>query len=248
MKSHLLAVIICIFPILVCAANCAAQNVPASDQWGDQHNSAGAILKYVETGRTVIAGATYVDYDLFAVGMPTDRTYVLSIKPMASEGIRLGEVHLNGEGKVVTQLADPAHNVAEDPDPMHVAGSKGEGVQIAVVSGDGQIRAFTRIIPFPIESSAGPCHLNVEELLPNYAAVLITVTGLQPNETVDVDYKSEKKGGKLKDTANAKGIYAVAVGTGIKGKLAGTLEFNATAQSCKIGIEVPWGVGSMKRQ
>jgi hypothetical protein len=248
MKSHLLAVVLCISPAFVCAANCAAQNVPPDDQWGDQHNSAGASLKYVETERKTLKGLTFVAYNLFASGMPIDAPYVLSVKALATKAAKVGDVHLNKDGKVVNKLADPEHNVAEDPALINLVGSKAEAFQFAVVSADGQVRAFTRIIPFPIESSAGPCHLNVEEIMLNFAAVLITVTGLQPNETVEATYKSEKKGGKLKDVADAKGTYSAAVATGVKGKSAGIFEFQVAAQSCKIGIEFPWGEGSMKAQ
>jgi hypothetical protein len=158
MISSALPAILCISGVLVCSISCAAQAVPPSDQWGDQHNSAGATLTYKETGRMVVNGNTMVIYNFFASGLPTDRQYTLSTKIIGAMPGKISEVHVNNEGKVLSELADPAHNVAEKPAVINLVGSKGEPFQFAIASADGQSRAFTRIIPFPIESSAGPCH------------------------------------------------------------------------------------------
>jgi hypothetical protein len=193
-------------------------------------------------------GKTIVTYNLFASGLPTDRQYTLSTKIIGVMPGKVSEVHLNNEGKVLSVPADPARNIAEEPALINLLGSKAEPFQFAIVSADGQFRAFTRIIPFPIESSAGPCHLSVEELIPSYAGVLVVVSGLQPNEALVMECGCEKKVRKKNDTADAKGIYRVAASTGIKGKRSGIFELKVMAQSCKIGIELPWGQGSEKFQ
>ena len=82
---------------------------------------------------------------------------------------KISEVHLNNEGKVLSKPADPAHNIAEEPFLINLLGSKAEPFQFAIVSADSQFRAFTRIIPFPMELSAGPCHLSVEQIILDYA-------------------------------------------------------------------------------
>ncbi|MFZ3215121.1 MAG: hypothetical protein WA192_03590 [Candidatus Acidiferrales bacterium] len=248
MTFHLLSKILCISAMFVVATGCAAQAVPPSDQWGDQHNSPGAELTYKETGRMVVLGKTFVTYNLFASGLPADTQYTLSSSIIGATPIKISEVHLNNEGKVLSKLADPAHSVAEEPALINLAGSKGEPFQFAIVSADGQSRAFTRIIPFPFESSAGPCHLSVVQLIPSYAGVLIIVSGLQPNEALVTEYGSEKKMRKTKDAADAKGTFRAAASTGIKGKRTGIFEFNVIAQSCKIAVELPWGRGSDKFQ
>jgi hypothetical protein len=189
----------------------------------------------------VVNGNTMVICNFFASGLPTDRQYTLSTKIIGAMPGKSSEVHVNNEGKVLSELADPAHNVAEKPAVINLVGSKGEPFQFAIASADGQSRAFTRIIPFPIESSAGPCHLSVEQIIPDYAAVLITVSGLQPNEALVIAYGSEKKVRKTRDAADAKETRLVAVSTVIKGRPSGIFQFKVLAQSCEIGIELPWG-------
>ena len=243
----LLAAILCTSAVLVGATGCAAQAVPPPDQWGDTHNSPGATLTYKETGRMLIVGRTFATYNLFASGLPADKQYTLSTVILGAAPVKIDDVHLNHEGLVLSGLADPARN-PEEPAPINLSGSKAEPFQFAIVSADGQFRAFTRIIPFPLESSAGPCHLSVEELIPSYAGVLVVVSGLQPNEALVMECGCEKKVRKINDTADAQGIYRVAASTGVKGKRSGIFELKVMAQSCKIGIELPWGQGSERLQ
>jgi len=108
--------------------------------------------------------------------------------------------------------------------------------------------AFTRIIPFPIEADAAPCHLAVEEILPAYAGILIQLSGLQSNEAVVLKCNCGKKGHETKAAANKEGRFIAAVATAIKGKQSGTFEFELKAQSCQIGMQIPWGTGTEKFQ
>ena len=151
--------------------------------------------------------------------------------------------------KIVNATADPAHNiVAGEPFMINLLAPKGQPFQFAVVSADERSRAFTRIIPFPIEAETGHCHLSVVEIIPAYAGILITLSGLQSNEAVVLKCNCGNKGYETKGTADEKGIFKAAVQTGVKGKQSGTLEFELKAQSCKVGMQIPWGKGAEKFQ
>jgi hypothetical protein len=230
--------------------NGCAQMVPPRDQWNEQNNSPGATLNYKETGRSLLNGKTVVAYNLFTSGLPRDVQYVLSTAPLgAATPIKIRDVRLTEDGNIVNATADPEHNiVAGEPLPINLLGAKGQPFQFAVVSADGRLRAFTRIIPFPIEADTGPCHLSVEELMIDYEGILILLKGLQSNEAIVLKCNCGKKGHETKGTADAQGTFIAAVDTRVKGKQSGTFEFELKAQSCKIGMQVPWGKGADKLQ
>jgi hypothetical protein len=225
-----------------------AQTVPSRDQWGERFNSAGAKLTYKEIARTKIQGKTIITYNLFASGLPKDKDYVLCILNVGSDPRAVANAFINTDGKVVNVLADPAHHVAEDPINAKVFGGKGEPIQFALISGDDTSRAFAEIIPFPIEESAGPCHLSAIETGPYYFGILIRLTGFQPGEDLNLEQRSENEGEESKAKADANGTYNAALFPFVKGKRFGKARFFVTAKSCKIGIEFPWGEGSYQYQ
>ncbi len=248
MKTCLLGAILCVASALVCAADCTAQGIPPRDQWGEKFDSPGSKLTFKETVREVMGDRTVVTYNLFASGLPKDQHYVLCMLGLGKEPQATTDAYLNDDGKVVNVLADPARHVAEYPIDLKVYGSKGEPFRFAIISDDGQLRAFTQIVPFPIEKTNGTCRISAVELGPYYSGVLITVTGLQPNEAFMTETHSENEGGQTNATADAQGTYRAGVFPFVKGKGSGKARFRVSAQSCKVEIEFPWGEGSQKFQ
>ena len=228
--------------------NSLAQTVPSGDHWGETFNSPGAKLSYKEMERTTIQGRTVITYNLFADGLPKDRHYFLSVLNVGSYPRTAADAYLNADGKVVNVLADPAHHVSEDPINTKVFGGRGEPIQVALISDDGQSRAFAEIIPFPVEKIAGPCHLSLIEIGPYYSGVLIRVAGFQPDEELSIEQRSENEGGPSKGKADAKGAYNAAFLPLVKGKRSGMARFLVSGKSCKVGIDFPWGDGSYEYQ
>jgi len=239
-----------VFVPLVCllAASCLAQNAPSRDQWGEQFNSPGAKLTYKETGRTRTPEKTVITYNLFVSGLPKNAHYVLWVLHVGDDPQAISDADWNDEGKLVRVLADPGHHIAEDPIGAKVSGGKGEPTQFALISDDNQSRAFAEIIPFPMEVNQGPCHLSATETGPYYFGMLIKLTGLQPNEELLVDRRSEGEGGQGKAKADEQGSYRVNFFPRVKDENSGMAKFRVTARSCKIGIEFPWGQGSYQAQ
>lgn len=225
-----------------------AQTVPSRDHWGEKFNSPGAKLSYRETARTTVQGRTVITYNLFASGLRNDQHYVLCLLNVGSDPKAVADAYLNGDGKVVNVLADAPHHVAEDPINAKLFGGKGEPIELALISDDEQSRAFTQIVPFPWEESAGPCHLSLIETGPYYFGVLIKLTGFQPDEELNIEQRSETEGGQSTAKADAQGTYNAAVLPFVKGKRSGKAQFFVSGKSCKIGIEFPWGEGSYQYQ
>jgi hypothetical protein len=225
-----------------------AQTVPSRDQWGEKFNSEGAKMSYKEIGRATIQARTIITYNLFASGLRKDQHYVLCILNVGSDPKAVADAYLNGGGKVVNVMADAARHVAEDTINVKVFGGKGEPIQFALISDDDQSRAFTQIVPFPLEKTAGPCHLSLIETAPYYVGVLIGLSGFQPDEELTIEQQSENESGRLKAKADAQGMYNAALFPFVKGKRSGKARFEALGKSCKIGIEFPWGEGSYQYQ
>lgn len=228
--------------------NSLAQTVPSRDHWGETFNSPGEKLSYKEIERTTIQGRTVITYNLFADGLPKDKHYVLCVLNVGSDPRSAADAYLNGDGKVVNVLADPAHHVSEDPINAKLFGGRGEPIQFALISDDFQSRAFAEIIPFPVEKIAGPCHLSLIETGPYYSGVLIRLMGFQPDEELGMEQRSENEGGQSKGKADAKGAYNAAIFPLVKGKRSGKARFFVSGKSCKVGIDFSWGDGSYQYQ
>jgi hypothetical protein len=248
MKPGLLAAIFCVFAGVACALDCSGQSAPPRNQWGEKFNSPGATLKFKETAREVMSDRTVVTYNLFASGLPKDQHYVLWMLGLGQDPRATTDAYLNGEGKVVDVLADSTHHVEEDAIDLKIFGSKGEPFQVAVISDDGALRAFTLFVPFPIEKTSGTCRLTAVEGAPHYEAVAVSVMGLRPNETFVIEMHSENEGGRNNVTASPQGTYVSVVFPFVKGETSGKAKIAVEAQSCKLEIEFPWGQGSQKYQ
>jgi len=154
------------------------------------------------------------------------------------------DAYINPEGKAVNVLGDPQKGIAEDPIDLKVFAARGEPLQFALISDDDRWRAFTQIVPFPLEKTSGPCHLSLLEKGPYYQFVSIEVSGFQPGETVRIDVKSEGQGGKSQAQADEQGFYTALISPVVRGMASGHARIMIAAKSCRIGAEFPWGAGS----
>lgn len=238
--------VICVF--LSCFSFTCLGQIPDKREWGEKLNSNGARLVLKESGRSRMKGQTVVSYALFASGLPKDIEYALWMRLVGGEPQGVAAAFINKDGLVVNVLADPAHKVAEDPINLKVVAGRGEPKQFALISNDGQYRVFGQAVPFPIESTVGSCHISAEMLAANYSTVLVTISGLQPKEELEVDTQSEGEGGQNKATATDQGTYESVVFPFVKGKRSGKARFKVTAKSCSVGIELPWGESSYSIQ
>jgi hypothetical protein len=213
-------------------------------EWGEKYDSPGATMVVKELGRVRTNGQTVVTYHLFVSGLPKDLNYVLWWKLPGTNPQTVADAFINKDGLIVNVLADPAHNIAEDPIDLKVVGGRGELKQFGLVSDDAKYRVFGQVVPFPIATTSGPCSISATMMGPGYSMVYIVVTGLPPKEEIQIHQRSGNEGGESKVTTAADGSYKVTVLPFVKGQASGKLTFAITAKVCSVGIEVPWGQGS----
>ena len=222
--------------------------VPDKREWGEKFNSSGARLTFKELDRTRIEEGTAVTYHMFASGLPANAEYTLWTWILGSEPEEQADAYINKDGLIVNVLADPARKIAEDPIDLIVFAGRGEPKRFALISTDGRYRVFGQVVPFPIEATAGPCHISAITFSPNYSVVDVFVEGLQPGEELQVDTQSADEGGQVKAQATGQGKYIANLLLQVLGKRSGIARFHVTAKSCQIGVEFPWGESSYKIQ
>lgn len=238
----------CFLALCLLTLNAFTQQAPNLQEWGEKFNTAGAALTFKETARTRVNGRTVVTYNLFASGLPQDGKYILWMSNLGSNPRAAADAFLSKDGEVVNTLADPVRHVAQDPINLKLFGGRGESFMFALISDDGQLRAFTQIVPFPIEVNNGPCRLRAIETGPYYSGVFISISGLQPNEELLIRSESGNDNGQSKAKATNEGTYYSILLPFVKGNRSGKARFNVTSKSCKVGIDFPWGEGSYQPQ
>jgi hypothetical protein len=239
MKRRLILVFVC----CALALSCWGQNNDRV-QWGEKFNSAGATMVVKEIGRARLNGQTVISYRLFVSGLPKDLEYKLWSRLPGTNPQTVADAYLNNDGLVVNVLADPKNSVAEDPIDLKLVAGRGEVKEFAVVSSDAKYRVFGEVIPFPVETSSGPCHISVRMMGPDYSAVSVVVAGLKPNEKIQIHQQSGNESGDSKATAAPDGSYRAIVFPFVKGQSSGKLTYAVTAGACGVGIGIPWGQGS----
>jgi hypothetical protein len=177
--------------ILSCFAMSLACFAQMQDlKWGEEFNSSGATLLLKEVGRARANGQTVVTYRLFETGLPRDSEYKLWMKLVGKEPQAVADAFINKDGMVVNSLADPSHKVSEDPINLKVVAGRGEPKEFGLLANDGDHRAFGQAVPFPIEISAGACHVSAIMTAQNFSGVLFVVTGLHPGEEFQINQQS----------------------------------------------------------
>ena len=116
----------------------------------------------------------------------------------------------------------------------------GEPIHWALVSEDGSTKAFTVVVPFPLESHGkGACVASARLESPSALVFLLSFTGFQPGEPVDVtsEFKSESK--KVTQAASAQGTLEMPVlfGQGDKGKA----KVTASTKACEVSLSYKVG-------
>jgi hypothetical protein len=232
--------------LLVCYVLCTACFAQTEDKmdWGEKFNSSGATLVVKEGGRSRVNGQTVITYNLFVTGLPRDLEYTLWMKLVGSNPQAVANAFINKDGLVVNVVSDPAHNVAEDPINLKVLAGRGEPKQFGLIAKDGPYRVFGQGVPFPIENTAGACHISATMMGPNYNAVFVIVAGLQANEEFQTILQSGSESGSTKATAAEDGSYRTLLFPFVKGQSSGTFRFNVSAKTCTVALELPWGQGS----
>jgi hypothetical protein len=236
---------VCVAMIVV-GSVVSAQDKQFLEDWARGANSPGSTLTLKETGRKNVDGRTVVSYRLFASGLPKNQHLTLWTWNLGSGPQGVADAFVNAEGLIVNRLADPAHQILEDPIDLRVFAGRGEPKRVALTSDDGTLQAFAAAMPFPLEQTSGECRLSVEMAAPNYASVVLHGSGFQPNEALVIEFASGPEAGKQQASATSTGIYTAAILPVVKGQKAGKASTALTSSKCHVAVQFPWGEGSYR--
>ncbi len=237
--------------VVIATAFCmvlCGQNKQLVDEWMNNANSPDAALTIKEIGREHGNGQTVVTYRLFASGLPKNQHYILWTWILENPPQAVTDAFINPDGLVVNRLADPAHNVSEDPIDAVVLAGLGEPKRFALTSDDRKLHVFTSVVPFPLEATSGGCRLAVETGDSKYTAVNIRGFGFQPGEPLAIKTTSGRDSGKMQSNAYSDGTYTAVLAPAVKGQKSGKVSFRVEGANCSVQIEFPWGEGSYKIQ
>lgn len=91
--------------------------------------------------------------------------------------------------------------------------------------------------PVVARASAGPCRMTVFGASPYF---MVKVTGLQPNEPLEIISNSEGEVLRQASTAERGGEYLAVVIPFVKGKSFGSATYTVSGRRCRIEASFPW--------
>lgn len=195
-------------------------------------STAGASLKFTQTGREKMKEmGTVVKYELNAQGFkPGDKLFLWqkwlddTYERWQSSVDQAGAVSYKIKGKDI-----PIRDV------NFFRMVRGEPIHWALVSEDAATKAFGVVVPFLLESHGkGNCVASARYETPSGFVFVLSFSGFQPGEPIDVtsEFKSESK--KLTHTASAQGTLEIPVlfGEGDKGKA----KVTAATKACEVSL------------
>ncbi len=166
------------FAAAAALAGCAT-TAPLTE-WGPEHARGGVTLSLVETKRDATAAGTDITFRLEARGMPRGGRMALWHRSRGAAPVRVPGVYLSDDGRL---LASQTGEEAE----LHATGlARGEAYDLAATDQAGTLRAFTKVIPFPLESRMGGRRVWAELASVRGEAWIMGGEGFKPFEDVNV--------------------------------------------------------------
>lgn len=194
--------------------------------WEPVRPTPGAQIKLEKT-----SGPFFV---MRASGFPADKKYVLMMKYLDG---KIGAVPIDDiQALIGGKFSFVYSNVY-----------RGEPIEYAVISIDETVRAYTRIIPFPLEAKSNKgCQLAMSLVSPDLTNFAINAEGFGKGEVVQTTSRSGQETLVSKITASDDGGFVVIIAPGVVGQTGGEATFEATSPSCTLQIKYDWG-SAMRR-
>lgn len=205
--------------------------------WGEKMNTPGTEFSLKEVRRIKIEDGTLVKYELYTKNLPRDQQYELSM-------YRIDQNLETEEKPKILSASGQVMDGADDPHCLLLMAAKGEPYRFALLSKDGQFKAFASVVPFPIKAEDKSCSLEAIRLLPDAEEVLLRGTGFAPGTPVhiDIDSEGEKHGGEV--TSDEKGNYTSVLMPYKKDVAKGEVQVKASSPACKPSLKFTWGKGT----
>jgi len=229
--------------------NIVQRSVKIERAWGSQMNSPGASADVTEIYRKPGQGQTLVAYHVSVHGLPSDKIYILAKTEIVTGKVTpvLQGVTLGKDGLLICAGRENTCGDAEKPDDpidLVLPAQKGEGHHLAVISEDGQSKAFFMITPFPDIATDHGCTLELRRLMPQAALVYAKASGFSPGETVKLESASEIESHDGAVRADSDGTWDSAFLPAVKGMQSGKFRVTARGKSCAPSATMDWGPAS----
>lgn len=205
-------------------------------EWNDA-STAGASLKFTETSRQKMKEVgMMVNYELHAQGFKQGDKLFLWSK-------WLDDTYQRWESSV-DQSGAISYKIKGENIPVRTFSFghmlRGEPIHWALVSEGATTKAFSFVVPFPLESHGkGACVASARQESPSGLVFLLSFSGFQPGEPIDVtsEFKSESKKATQRASAQGTAEMPVLFGEGDKGKA----KVTASTKACEVSLSYKVG-------
>jgi hypothetical protein len=224
------------------AQDSAANLVRMHDEWGAKASTPGASLSIFEASRS----GPVIRLRLRATGLPKGVGYSIVAWPVTAKGASevLKGVTLDESGLAVCAGKPGTCGTPQkpnDPIDLPVQPVPGEPVRVGLISADGTMKVFAKIVPVPVDGQDRNCRIEATLLTPAGELILIEASGLGANSDVYFDSESEGENHSAKGQADAEGRYVTSVLPYKEDVVRGTLKVRLRSASCSPGLAIGWG-------
>jgi hypothetical protein len=217
--------------------------------WEPRNATPGVQLTLQELRRWTKGPKQGVDYGLVVSGLPKDKVFKLWHKNLGREPEFTSlTVYLNSSGEVVFEGSDRKRGMLKQVRLSVVDFAKGEPLEYALISTDQTVRAFTRVVLFPIEAKDGECLLSVELASREGDLFLVIGQGFESEGEVTTESRSDGEVLKGKQPLSHDGKFANIASPAVKGKRSGKASFTAFGKGCNPTVDYEWGPPALKSQ
>lgn len=148
-------------------------------EWGPEHARGNITVNLTEIRREASPAGTDITFRMTAKGVPQGGRLSLWHRSRGAPPVRVPGVYLSDDGRL---LSGQSGEEAE----LHATGlARGEAYDLAVSDQRGTLRAFTKVIPFPLESKLGGRKVWAELASVRGEAWIMAGTGFKPMEEIN---------------------------------------------------------------
>ena len=208
------------------------------DQWFPSSSTPGGQLLLTELRREKGQASTTIVYQVAAPGAALDQSYTLwAFSNGSLQPSMIGRYKVIQAGRLVSLSSNtPLEEFRSD------LYSRGSALGVALISDDQKVRLFTRVTPFPIETSdSNGCHVWVELATRSGTSFMIWGEGFEPKELIKGTSLSEGEFMNLNLVADEHGRFETALFPAVKGKANGVDALTFKSQRCQLKLEYEWG-------
>ncbi len=206
-------------------------------KWGPEWATNDVRLALEELRRETVEGKVDVVFRLRAAGVPPGRLLLLWHKSRGRQPVRVPGVYIAADGKLIS-VKD--HREAE----LHAWGlGRGEAYDLGAAAEDGTVRAFVKVIPFPLEAK-GPGRVRVWAELASARgdAWVVNGEGFRPAEEINTILTSGEEEHLDVVIASPVGTFSrVLFPAAWFHRADGTGTWKATAKSGSVELGFGWG-------